>query len=117
MGTTPFTLKNHSTCSWLQQIHRDKFFQTGYDVWIRRVIAIAVLWLSKAYGYNFIHLKLENHSSYSWLQQILITETNSSKLNVTCIIVQLAAQILTMETVSFFQIIAVLGFSKVYGCN
>ena len=75
MGTTPFTLENHSTAGC------NKFSSPRQILpnWIRCVIA--VLWLSKMYGHNSIH---HRKSQYSWRQQILITEINSSKLDTMC---------------------------------
>ena len=75
MSANPFTLENHSTAGC------NKFSSPRQILpnWIRCVIA--VLWLSKVYGHNPIHFR---KSQYSWLQQILITKTNSSKLDTMC---------------------------------
>ena len=63
MGTIPCTLENRSTAGCNKFSSPRPFFQTGY--------AIAVLWFSKLYGYNPMHLR---KPQCSWLQQILITE-------------------------------------------
>ena len=76
MGTTPFTLENHSTAGC------NKFSSPRQILpnWIRCVIAVLLLSNLKCYGHNPIHLR---KSQYSWLQQILITKTNSSRLDMT----------------------------------
>ena len=75
MGTTPFTLENHSTAGCNKFLSPTQILPN----WIGRAIAV--------YGsrkcIDTTPFTLENHS-YSWRQQILITETYSSKLDTMC---------------------------------
>ena len=113
MGTTPFTLENHSTTGC-------KKFSSQRQIlpnWIRYVIA--VLWLSKVHAcMGTTPFTFENHSIAGCRK--FSCETNSSKLDMMCNSTADCNKLSSLRP--FFQIIVtdvVLGFSnfKVYGYN